>query len=187
MYKRQGPHPAVLKFKNSEIDCKLKPGDIQYFTWPKEQVDNLRPFYLEESDKDFLGTPKGLKQILWERGLYDYSMNMEKMKKVLSKCPDFEAETCAFEEEVAERGHIPILSPKGHPELAGVGIEYCWGKSKLHFRRNNSIKSGSFSKRILDSICTKNVLFLERIRKFARKSRSYRRAYANPETPGKTC
>ena len=121
--------------------------------------------------------------ILWERELYEYSMNMEKMKRVLSKCPDFEAETCSFEEEVAERGHIPILSPKGHPELAGVGIEYCWGKSKLYFRHNNSLKSGSFSERIKDSICTKNVLFLERVRKFARKARSYGRACANPESP----
>ena len=25
---------------------------------------------------------------------------------------------------------------KGHPELAGVGVEYSWGKSKQKFRRD---------------------------------------------------
>ncbi len=28
-------------------------------------------------------------------------------------------------------------TPRCHPELAGRGIEYCWGKAKLEFRRNN--------------------------------------------------
>ena len=29
------------------------------------------------------------------------------------------------------RGHICMLSPKGHCELAGSGIEYDWGKMKM--------------------------------------------------------
>lgn len=36
---------------------------------------------------------------------------------------------------VESREHIIIMSPKYHPELAGVGIGYGWGKAKLEFRR----------------------------------------------------
>ena len=27
-----------------------------------------------------------------------------------------------------------MLTPKQHPEIAGCGIEYCWGKAKYEFR-----------------------------------------------------
>jgi hypothetical protein len=30
------------------------------------------------------------------------------------------------------------MSPKGHPELAGKGIEFSWGVSKKHFRKINN-------------------------------------------------
>jgi len=45
-------------------------------------------------------------------------------------------EKTAFHYMMLERGHIPEMSPQCHPELAGVGIEYSWGKSKQHFRRH---------------------------------------------------
>jgi hypothetical protein len=37
----------------------------------------------------------------------------------------------AFAEEL---GVFTEATPKGYCELAGRGIEYCWGKSKLDFR-----------------------------------------------------
>jgi len=70
------------------------------------------------------------------------------------------------------------MSPKclRDPELAGVGIEYSWGKSKQHFRRHTD----HVGKHLHDNIVkcmSEEVLPLARVRKCARKSRSYRRAY----------
>jgi len=45
-----------------------------------------------------------------------------------------------LEELVHSRGHILLMSPKGHPELAGKGVEYAWGAAKLLFRKINDCK-----------------------------------------------
>ena len=77
-------------------------------------------------------------------------------------------------ERMIERGHIPEMSPKCHPEVAGVGIEYSWGKQKQWFRRETDHVGKHLHQNIIASMkqCT-----LERVRKYARKAREYRRAY----------
>lgn len=76
---------------------------------------------------------KGKKQILYERGLWTAGM-VEKvdeddpkgrdqcmsMDYVLGRCPDFHNETGALQTLVESRGHILVMSPKGHCELAGM-------------------------------------------------------------------
>ena len=71
-------------------------------------------------------------------------------------------------------GHILVMSPKGHCELAGAGIEYDWGRMKQVFRRRN--KYTAFHALILESMSRESLL-LSTSRKFARKARAYRRAY----------
>ena len=83
----------------------------------------------------------------------------------------------ALQEIVESRGHILILSPKCHPELAGCGIEYSWGKSKQYFRRTaNDMIASNLHSNIVKSMQL-NVLPIERIWKFERRSRDYRRMY----------
>ena len=60
------------------------------------------------------------------------------MQHVLGQCRDFANETFALEEKSRLRGMALIMSPKGHPELAGKGIEFSWGVSKKHFRKINN-------------------------------------------------
>lgn len=83
----------------------------------------------------FLGSPKGLKQVLWERGLWDDRM-IAKVKEgdrrgravggpecassVLAACPDFANERGQLRKLIEERGHIMIESPIAHPEIAGM-------------------------------------------------------------------
>ena len=43
---------------------------------------------------------------------------------VLSSCWDFAHEKTALEELVEARDHILRMCVKGHPEIAGVGVEY---------------------------------------------------------------
>ncbi len=58
-----------------------------------------------------------------------------RLDTVLGNLPDFRDEKPALIHLVESRGHIALLSPKCHPEVAGVGIEYSWGMSKMKFRR----------------------------------------------------
>ena len=86
----------------------------------------------------------------------------------------------ALERIVIERGHLLVMSPKGHPELAGVVIEYGWGHAKYLFRKNNPGTSGGkkanvdLHEHILDAL---GAVTLESTQKFARRTRSHRRAY----------
>ena len=68
------------------------------------------------------------------------------------------------------------MSPKCHPELAGVGVEYSLGKSKMHFRRHSDHVGKHLHKNIIESMSIE-VLTLLRVRRYARKARAYRRAY----------
>ena len=96
------------------------------------------------------------------------------MNYVLGNCEDFRNEKGALQTLIEARGHILVMSPKGHCELAGQGIEYDWGKMKQNFRRKNKYKH--FHGLILDSM-SRATLPLSTSRKFARKARAYRRAY----------
>ena len=136
-------------------------------------------------------------QIAWERGLYRPAADGNKMhgKKadlendkedpswslpyVLSHCWDFAHEKSALTRLVEARGHILRMCVKGHPELAGVGVEYAWGKAKQMFRRDvNDRVAAHLHKNIVKCFSRLDkFLPLARIRKFARKTRAYRRAY----------
>ena len=67
--------------------------------------------------------------------------------------------------------------PKCHPELAGLGIEYSWGKAKQFFRRHTDHVAKHLRDNIKEAMGPRQ-LPLARARKYARKTRSYRRAYA---------
>ena len=42
-----------------------------------------------------------------------------------------------MEKLFGSQGHIYLFSSKGHPEIAGTGIEYDWGVSKNIFCKEN--------------------------------------------------
>ena len=76
--------------------------------------------------------PKGTTQVLYERGWLEpgkkYTAKEE--VKILKNLPE-------FLNELTQLQHIGSLldvyidsSPKFHPEIAGEGIEFCWGLSK---------------------------------------------------------
>jgi hypothetical protein len=141
-----------------------------------------------QTEEGYVGKAKGMKQVLWERGLWKEDMigvvDPEKdkqgrdhdlsMQHVLNACYDFATERTAFQLMLIDRGHIPEMSPKCHPEIAGVGIEYSWGKQKMHFRRHTDHVGAHLHKNIIESM---EQCGLVRVRKYARKSREYRRAY----------
>ena len=115
---------------------------------------------------------------------------------VLSSCWDFAHEKTALEKLVEMRGHILRMCVKGHPELAGVGVEYAWGRSKQVYRRhtNDRVASNlhsniikSFSRQPLergDGMPEIVPLSLAYVRKSARKTRSFRAGYRDGAAAG---
>ncbi|CAM9391459.1 unnamed protein product, partial [Sphacelaria rigidula] len=83
------------------------------------------------------GSTQFIKGVLWKRGLYVDGTSIapgtpeeRRFDLVLANLPDFKHEETALQHTVESRGHILLMSPKYHPGVAGVGIEYSWGISK---------------------------------------------------------
>jgi len=158
----------------------------------KARKNGRAPTTVTVTVEGYEGKAKGMRQVLWERGLYKPGMigrvseddpqgrgHDMSMAHVLASCTDFAEEESAFEKLVRDRGHIAMTSPKGHPELAGAGIEYSWGGSKMVYRRENDCVSAHLHRDISRS---SRVLTPCRARKYARRARTYRRAYQHLDT-----
>ena len=68
------------------------------------------------------------------------------------------------------------MSPKCHPELAGHGIEYCWGGAKMFFRRNNDLVPKNFDRNV--RACLAHVT-RRNVHMFERRARGYRACLSN--------
>lgn len=189
------------------VDLKLRVGDTQHMAFEEGAPP---PFYACEAlphtsqkkknsrgkevvtHEAYVGKAKGMRQVLWERGLFVEGMSAsadapaeKRMDEIISSLPDFKNEKSALQHTVEGRGHILLLSPKYHPEVAGVGIEYSWGMSKLKFRREiNDEVPKHLHDNIVKSMCRERILTLGRLRRFARRSRDYCRAYVAHENGG---
>ena len=95
-----------------------------------------------------------------------------------------------------DAGHLVIASPRYHPDLAGAGIEYAWGKAKLDFRRYiNDCEAKNLTRNILTALGGQAVqdqnagevnhdapLQLNRVRRFARRVRTNRQLFERMPT-----
>jgi len=89
-------------------------------------------------------------------------------RHVLSNYFDFAHEKSALTRLVESRGHILRMCVKGHPELAGVGTEYSWGKAKQKFRRDvNDRKPRHLRRNVIKCFSREDeCLPVARVRKF---------------------
>jgi len=155
---------AQLLFETGWIDPSLKDPKLQWTKgWGKH-----KPSEEELKTKQNKATGK------WNASLH------------LAHRRDFREERTLIEKLFAAEGHIAVASPRYHPELAGNGIEYCWGKAKWCFRRQiNNLVSKDLEKNVVialgDSpfkahgtgeVCDAP-LPVSRVRKFARRARTY--------------
>ena len=118
-----------------------------------------------------------MRQILWERGLWtpEETLTLEGARESLRACEDFRGEQSALIQLLADREHVLLMSSKAHPEVAGKGIEYSWGKAKREFRRLNDCVAKHLHANVMAAF---EHLDIERVRRFARKTREYMRGYA---------
>ena len=141
--------------------------------------------------------PKGLLQVLWERGivdesrLSDYTINGRQngygivdktfaLKSLMANCLDFEEEETLLQSMGREMGVLVDRTPKCHCEMAGEGIEYSWGCAKNSFRRvplKQRRGKDNFRNVVRMCLSRDKVLETERIRLFSRRARSYICAY----------
>ena len=148
-----------------EHDCRVGEGDTQSMSFAKAEDNPPPPFYALDTPWDqtpdvdadgiqrktkggvlkfrmgYAGSAKGVKQILWERGLWKAGMKAKLASEdkdypelsandVLANCQDFKEELGAMQSLIQSSGNIVLFTSKGHPEIAGAGIEYDWGVSK---------------------------------------------------------
>jgi hypothetical protein len=144
----------------------------------------------------WLGAPKGLLQVLWERGFIDDQRKFKMHGKadpvtgvvdlktsltyILSQCPDFRDEETALQHLGSTIGVTVDCTPKFHAELAGEGIEYSWGYAKQVYRRQPvALKKGREKFKALVHRCTDPTTEIHKARvgKFVGRARAYICAY----------
>lgn len=100
----------------------------------QHQIDIYR--FCPEIVEGWLGKPKGLRQIAWERGLIGANETCTKAQLVemLDSCTDFANAESNLQRIARLCGAKAERSPKFHCELAGEGIEYDWAFCKAKYR-----------------------------------------------------
>jgi len=123
------------------------------------------------------GTPKGLKLILQERGLWpmDDSLDREGAMKLLAEQPDFKAQKDHLTEtlESSGGGFRALFLPKFHPELNF--IEFYWAAAKRYARANCDYKFDSLRATVPKALAS---VTLVELRNAARHCFRYMSAYA---------
>ncbi|KAH9095140.1 hypothetical protein Ae201684P_009995 [Aphanomyces euteiches] len=120
------------------------------------------------------GTPKGIKIVLEERGLWNSSLKLNTAKDLLASQPDFKSQKSRVEETIEATGHIALFLPKFHCEFNF--IEMYWGALKYYCRENCDY---SFAKLLPTVEAAMEHVTLASIRRYARKCWRYMDAYRN--------
>lgn len=121
------------------------------------------------------GTPKGLKRVLYERGVDTTGMKGE-MKQILSQHYDFKNEKCHVECVLIEKGHIPIFCPNSIVNSIRI-----WAQLKRYTRAHCIYTIGTLRKNIPRSY---NTVTVENIRRHFNKVKLYMFAYLEGIKPG---
>lgn len=146
----------------------------------------------------FIKMSKGKFQILWERGFINpdratwksYTLEGPKdergkiikeysLNHLMSLLPDFENEKTLLHHHGEALGCIIFNSPKCTPEIAGEGIEYDWGVSKLYYKAQDverKRKRTNFNDLVFEAI-GERVLSLETVRSNAKRAREHMICY----------
>ena len=130
------------------------------------------------------GKPKGLKQLLWELGLFKEGMTLLggedrefglSMRQVLAAIPSFRRQKPALFEHLAKEGIGADATPKYHCEL--VAIERRWARSKWWLRHKCQYRFSVMEQNIPLSMFHPDIQPDDMVRRFFRKARDYKRAY----------
>eukprot|EP01029_Cantina_marsupialis_P009839 TRINITY_DN226_c0_g1_i3.p1 TRINITY_DN226_c0_g1~~TRINITY_DN226_c0_g1_i3.p1 ORF type:complete len:282 (+),score=40.15 TRINITY_DN226_c0_g1_i3:2491-3336(+) len=118
---------------------KMKAGEVQSMVFKEgDPVPICRCAAQKDIPATHIGQAKGMKQVLYERGLYDpirdRHMKKADLDKLLNNCKDFIEEKSLLQKTVESRGFLLKFLPKCHPELNP--IERVWSRAKYYCRIN---------------------------------------------------
>ena len=116
--------------------------------------------------------PKGLIEVLNERGCYKSTMKLEDMRKEIATHPDFKNEKTILERFINGRGHAFLFIPKYHCELNA--IERCWSQAKRYTQAYCNYSITGLRRNIPESF---NAILIENIRNYFRQTRQYMYGY----------
>eukprot|EP00731_Ephydatia_muelleri_P000932 Em0001g932a len=139
---------------------------------------------------NYVNKPKGIRQVLWERGLLKPDMTLDgkwvdgpgnkpvrdvstSAGYMLSQCPDFLNQKSALQLQIETQGHRCEFLPKYHPERNP--IELCWGWVKRWMRTHCRYTYESMLENLPIPMVDK--LPLSIIRNFFRHARNYMSIY----------
>lgn len=125
------------------------------------------------------GTPKGMKQILIERGVNVTKMKGDEMRSVLQNMHDFKYEKTRVERLLMDNGFRGYFIPKFHCELNP--IERVWAESKRYTREHCDYTFPGLECTIEPSL---DSISVDLIRKYFRKMREYLACYRSGVTIG---
>ena len=129
---------------------------------------------------DSNGVPKGMRQVLEERGINTAHMKGDDMRTVLANHEDFRTEKTLVEHFLHGENLKVTFLPKFHCELNP--IERVWGQAKVYTRMYTNFTLPRLRNTMhpaLDSVT------LELIRKYFRKVLDYEKAYLDGKKAGK--
>jgi hypothetical protein len=173
----------------------------------------MNKLYNKEDDieKGWIGQPKGMLQLLWERGFIDPSVEDPKryyskegktatgiidptrsLNLLMKQLYDFVHELTLLQfkgSEIGKERGIEIIvdrTPKCHCEMAGEGIEYSWGFAKNSYRRYamEEKKSKEKFRASVKKCLNRDHVTTELVQKFSRRARRYMIAYQLLEVHG---
>ena len=113
---------------------------------------------VRNSSGEIVRIPRGMIDILQQRGKYRSGMKVEDMRKELKSHPDFRDEKNKLEYFFHARGHASHFLPKYHCEINP--IERCWAQSKQYTRAYCNCNITGLRRNIcpaLDSVSQENI------------------------------
>ena len=188
------PLPEMNRIQLLADTPNIKKGEWQELTF---QPGDGEPFF-EPRKENYVGMVKGMRQILWERGLFKVGMTKDggkskdpamSMQHVLSEQPDFKAVPSSLEILVKRLGGASLMLPKYHCELNP--IELVWGLSKHLVRERCNYTFEGLRKQVplsyrlqSDVANTEKGMRLSTIQLYCRKIHTYHEIYRDSDKPG---
>lgn len=116
--------------------------------------------------------PRGLIDVLKQRGCYAPKMKVDEMREVLSKHPDFVNEKNKLENLLHSHGHACLFIPKFHCEMNPIAR--CWSQAKRYTRAYCTYNIVGLRRNVmpgLDSVSQEN------IKNYFRRAKNYMFGY----------
>jgi hypothetical protein len=141
-------HSAYAKDALLTSRMNLRPGGKQAHLrdgwFMQDGIKAIQKMSFPDDHPEFPGIPKGMKQVLTERRLWDDRLRTQCTKgctsndccakRILDIQPDFKAQKSLVRKVIEAAGHMCIFLPKFHCELNF--IKFFWGAVKWYLREN---------------------------------------------------